>query len=52
MTIAETILKIYVQLKGGDLDNIVSFSVNIILVSMVSFFKSRRVPKVLDAKRN
>ena len=51
MTIAETVLKIYFQFKGGDLDDIVTFSVNVILVSMVSFFKSRRVPKVLDGKR-
>ena len=52
MTIAETVLKRYFQFKGGDLKKLVTFSVNTILVSMVSFFKSRRVPKALDAKRN
>ena len=52
MTIAETVLKRYFQFKGGDLKKLVTFSVNTILVSMVSFFKSRRVPKVLDAKRS
>ena len=48
MTIAETVLKRYFQFKGGDLKKLVTFSVNTILVSMVSFFKSRRVEKVRE----